>query len=239
MMQQSYPGINPSISEWKGQEITDFQEELHIKVKANISEKWFYTHMKSGHASVPRIDMLNFLSRYAGYENWDDFVFKNRNIVEIEALSNTLHPSANRLFIIIPLVVLIIVLLFYGLFRLFNTREYTFCFRDADTREPVTSSKIEIRLIQDGESPVNYSCGPDGCFRLKTDQSKVKMVVTAQYYQTDTINRILKKLELNETVYLHANEYALMIHYFSKMKADDWGKRKARLDAIDHGQKLR
>jgi len=27
-MLQSYPGINPSISEWKGQEIVDFQEEL-------------------------------------------------------------------------------------------------------------------------------------------------------------------------------------------------------------------
>ena len=39
MMQQSYPGINPSISEWKGQDITDFQEELLRSVNAPISEK--------------------------------------------------------------------------------------------------------------------------------------------------------------------------------------------------------
>jgi len=73
-MQQSYPGINPSISDWKGQEITDFQEELLIKVNAHISEKWFYNHIKSENRSLPRIDVLNLLSKYAGYANWNDFV---------------------------------------------------------------------------------------------------------------------------------------------------------------------
>ena len=66
MMQQSYPGINSAISEWKGQDITDFQEELLSKVNAHISEKWFYTHMKSTNKTLPRIDVLNLLSKYAG-----------------------------------------------------------------------------------------------------------------------------------------------------------------------------
>ena len=232
MMQQSYPGINPSISDWKGQEITDFQEDLRIRANANISEKWFYTHMKSGKSTIPRIDLLNLLSRYAGYANWDDFIFKSSDIIGSEPQAGSSIKSANRFFILVPLMAIAIVLIFYGLFRLFNTREYTFCFYDADTREPVTSNKIEILLLRDGESPVNYSCGPDGCFRLKTDQSRIKMVVTAQYYQTDTIIRILKKLELNEAVNLHTNDYALMIHYFSMMKVDDWEKRKKRLEAM-------
>jgi hypothetical protein len=234
MMQQSYPGINPSISDWKGQEITDFQEDLRIKVNAHISEKWFYTHMKSGLSSVPRIDLLNLLSRYAGYANWDDFVFKNSDNLRSESRASRAPKNANRFFILIPLLTLVIVCLFYGLFRLFNTREYTFSFYDADTREPIINANIEIRLLHEGESPVNYSCGPDGRFKLKTDQSKIKMVVTARYYQPDTIIRMLKKLELKETVHLHANDYALMIHYFSMMRVDDWEKRKKRLeDMID------
>ena len=232
MMQQSYPGINPSISEWKGQEITDFQEDLRIKVNAHLSEKWFYTHMKSGKSSVPRIDLLNLLSKYAGYANWDDFVYKNSDLLCNEPPAVALQKSANRFFILVPVMAIVIVFILYGLFRLINTREYTFCFYDADTQEPITNSKIEVRLLISGESPVNYPCGSDGCFRLKTDQSKVKMVVSAQYYQTDTITRILKKLELNETVNLHANDYALMIHYFSTMKVDDWEKRKRRLEAM-------
>jgi hypothetical protein len=40
-MKQSYPGMNPEISEWKGQEITDFQEDLLVKVNGRLSEKWF------------------------------------------------------------------------------------------------------------------------------------------------------------------------------------------------------
>ncbi len=75
-MQQSYPGINPVISEWKGQEIVDFQEELLQKVNARISEKWFYSHMKSEKSILPRIDILNLLSSYVGYANWNEFRFK-------------------------------------------------------------------------------------------------------------------------------------------------------------------
>ena len=65
---------------------------------------------------------------------------------------------------------------------------------------------------------------------LKTDKSEVKLVVSTPYYQTDTITRMVRKLNVNEIVSLHANDYALMIHYFSEMKVDDWGKRRARLD---------
>ncbi|MEI7981738.1 MAG: hypothetical protein WCI71_08780 [Bacteroidota bacterium] len=232
MMQQSYPGINPSIPEWKGQEITDFQEELRKKVNAHISEKWFYTHMKGRHTSLPRIDMLNLLSKYAGYANWDDFIFKNQEKLPVSVTVK----NPNRYFLIIPVVALMIVAIFGLVFKMFNTREYRFCFYDADTREMITNGKIEIRLLMDNESPVNFRCGADGCFHLKTDKSKIKMVVSAQYYQTDTIVRMLKKLNLEETVNLHANDYALMIHYFSMMKIDDWEKRKERLnEMIDDG----
>jgi len=93
-MQQNHPGINPSISEWRGQEIVDFQEDLLGKVNAQISEKWFYTHMKSEHRSLPRIDVLNFLSKYAGYENWDDFKFKNSNLLQRKVVAK----NPNRYF---------------------------------------------------------------------------------------------------------------------------------------------
>jgi len=243
-MQESYPGINPDISEWKGQEITDFQEELLKSVNAHISEKWFYTHMKSVSKSLPRIDVLNFLSKYAGYANWDDFVFKNQDLIQaarnnappVQASPATASDHANRYFIGIPLAVVAIVLIFFGVFKLFNTREYKFCFYDADTREPITGTRIQVQVLIDGESPVTSYCTADGCFFLKTDKSKVRLVVSTPYYQTDTITRIIKKLNVNEIINLHANDYALMIHYFSEMKVDDWGKRRARLESmIDDG----
>jgi len=228
MMQQSYPGIHSSLSEWKGQEITDFQEELRKKVNANISEKWFYTHMKGKHTSLPRIDMLNFLSRYAGYANWDDFVFRNK----VRQPEVAVQKSANRYFILIPLLVIAVTGILWGVFLLFNTRDYRFCFIDADTKEPITSSKIEVRLLYDNESPETGFCRPDGSYLLKTDKGKIRMVVSGPYYKTDTIVRILKKFDRSETISLHANDYALIIHLFSQTKVADWEKRRQSLEKM-------
>jgi len=231
-MQQSYPGINPSMAGWKGQEITDFQEELRIKVNANVSEKWFYTHMKSSHTALPRIDMLNFLSKYAGYTNWDDFVFKNKTLVTTGVYKN----NSNHYFIIVPLLALVIVGILFGVFKLFNIQEYKFTIIDADTREPIDGGKTEIILMLEGESPVHFLAGSDGVFNLKTDKSKIKMVVNSPCYQTDTIVRIVTKLNRHELIMLKPNDYELMIHYFSTMKVDDWEKRRKRLnEIIDEG----
>jgi hypothetical protein len=231
VMQQSYPGISPDISLWKGQDIVNFQEELLLKVNAHISEKWFYTHMKGNQHSLPRIDVLNLLSKYAGYADWNDFVFKN-----IGKHPGPIIKGGNRYFIIVPLLVIGTMGILFLLFKLFNTREYTFCFYDVHTREPLTEEMIEVSILKDNESPVNYLCTPDGCFTLKTDQSVIIMVVNTPYYRRDTIERILKKFNTEETIGLHANEYALMIRFFSEMNVEDWQKRRAYLDEmIDEG----
>lgn len=62
------------ISKWKGIDIIYFQEDLRKKAKGNISEKSFYTYFKTSPVTkLPRIDMLNILSVYAGYASWYDF----------------------------------------------------------------------------------------------------------------------------------------------------------------------
>lgn len=227
-MLQSFPGVNPSISEWKGQEIVDFQEDLREKVNAYISEKWFYNHMKSSHPTLPRIDMLNLLSRYAGYTNWDDFKYKHGNQSKYKGSLR----KANRFFILIPLLVILIMSIFYGFYKLLNTCEYHFCFYDADTREPILNNIIEVTLLRKDESPITYLCKQDGCLALKTGETCVHLVVKAPYYHTDTIIRILDKFNRDETVTLHANNYALMIHYFSRMSVKDWQKRRNQLDRM-------
>lgn len=227
-MQETFPGINPSISEWKGQEIADFQEELLQKVNAHISEKWFYSHMKSVKDILPRIDILNLLSKYAGYSNWDDFRFKNP-IREV-----TVNPTkrANRYFLYVPLLVIAILGIMFILYRMVSTKDYQFHFYDADTKEPVTSNIIEVNVLKDGESPVSYLCGPDGSFILKTDKLNVHFVVKSPYYLTDTIIRILDKFNRDEIVQLRPNNYAMMIQYFSTMNVKDWQKRRDQLNLM-------
>ena len=103
-MQQSYPGIPENISDWKGQEIIDFQEELHNRVNENLSEKWFYLHMKSDSEKLPRIDTLNLLSRFTGYADWNDFTYQNKGRAK-----QKVHPDQSNLFFyLLPAILLIL-----------------------------------------------------------------------------------------------------------------------------------
>jgi hypothetical protein len=66
------------ISKWKGIDIIYFQEDLRQKAKGNISEKTFYTYFKNNSLEkTPRIDMLNILAIYSGYNSWSEFKKKN------------------------------------------------------------------------------------------------------------------------------------------------------------------
>ncbi|MDQ0477007.1 hypothetical protein [Chryseobacterium sp. MDT2-18] len=78
-----------NISKWKGIDIIYFQEDLRKIAKGNISEKSFYTYFKNSPVTrLPRIDMLNILSIYAGYVSWYDFkkkhLFANEILKELE-----------------------------------------------------------------------------------------------------------------------------------------------------------
>jgi len=84
------------ISKWKGIDIIYFQEDLRKNAKGNISEKSFYTYFKtSPTAKLPRIDMLNILSIYAGYISWYDFK-KNHAFAEELLLENENNLSETK-----------------------------------------------------------------------------------------------------------------------------------------------
>lgn len=71
---KEYTPSHDDISKWKGIDIIYFQEDLRKKAKGNISEKSFYTYFKTSPVTkIPRIDMLNLLSAYTGYDSWYDF----------------------------------------------------------------------------------------------------------------------------------------------------------------------
>lgn len=231
-MQESYPGINTSISDWKGQEITDLQEDLLIKGKGHISEKWFYNHIKTENKSLPRIDVLNLLSKYVGYVNWDDFVYKN---ADKQIIRNPISQQ-NHVFFILPVIVIFTMLALLLLFKVFSSREYKFEFYDSYTQEKILGSRTEIKLLLEDESPINYLSDSTGTIFFETNHSVVTMVISSPYYQTDTITRILKKLQRDQMISLQVNDYALILHYFSEMKADDWQKRINYLgEIIDNG----
>ncbi|HRG51255.1 MAG TPA: hypothetical protein PLL00_00345 [Bacteroidia bacterium] len=243
---QVYPSCNAPIELWKGQDIINFQEELMQKVKGRISEKWFYTHIKSKGEKMPRIDMLNMLSAYAGYQDWRDFTnqkgsFTNERVeseVKNEVkpidepekkpgiLKTEKKPSKKYLqWTLLSVAISVMIILLFGN----ATKKYHCCFTDLNGRPPVPNAKLEVKLIKAGESPVVIKCDERGCFEVNSNQDQLQFLVNSPYYKPDTIVRVLEK-DLNEEIKLQTNDYALMIHYFSTAKLKDWRQRRLQLE---------
>jgi hypothetical protein len=227
-MMRSYPGIDPEISNWKGQEITDFQEELIKKVNGQLSEKWFYTHMKTESESLPRIDVLNMLSQYAGYSNWQDFKYRNMNHVLPAGKSR----KKLNILIQIPLLFLAVITLLYIILKMINIQNYQFTFIDSDTGLPVIDNNLRAEVLMDNESPLSLKSDEKGSITVRTNKGEVNMIVKAPYYLTDTVSRTLNKFNHAEKVSLKADYYALMISYFSQSDVNSWEKRREQLAGI-------
>ena len=232
-IKKAYPGIPDRIENWKGQEIINFQEELRLHVNEHISEKWFYLHMKSDGSKLPRIDILNFLSRYVGYSDWNDFRYQHAGKGrEGNGRRGTPGRDSNSFFYLVPVLTLVVFGAVFAIIKLGTSREYQFCFNNQLTKKPVNDGSIEIVLLKKNESPEYFNCDPEGCFSIRTSKTEIRFVLKAPYYRVDTIRRVLSRGRRSEVISLRTNDYALMIHYMSNAQVVDWEARRVQLDKM-------
>jgi len=214
------------IREWKGNTITDFQEDLRSKTKGSISEKWFYTYIKNDAEKLPRIDMLNLLSIYVGYEHWDDFIQKVEVEVETEVeKKRASFPKFLWLILLLPL-------LAFGVYSLYPTENnFSFCFVDADQRETITKIPLDIEVIREDETSLYFQTDSLGCFSYTTSEKQLTFVVKSPYHKTDTIVRHINSSS-HKTVQLQTDDYALMLLYYANGNTKDWKKRRVQLNGL-------
>lgn len=202
-MQRSHPEIPSELSDWRGQDIMAFQVDLRETQNEHISEKWFYTHMKSSGNKLPRIDTLNLLSRYVGYKNWADFSFNHDNR---DNNSKGKTDKSNRVFLLVPALVMFLVIFFYMAVANIYNKEYNICFIDGTTEQAILDQRIDIAVMVEGESPAYYTCDESGCFSIIHNSRSLEFVVETNGYQTDTIVRMLNKFNRNEIIRLRPED---------------------------------
>ncbi|WP_020527616.1 hypothetical protein [Flexithrix dorotheae] len=222
-LRETFPHYPEDLSTWKGQEISNFQEDLMEKAGGRISEKWFYTHLKGNNNQLPRIDILNLLCQYCGYEDWRDFKVRNQKISK-----RNRHVFPWKFGVVIGLIFVVSIAIY--LFP--SKKKYQFCFVDEFTQEAVNPSSVEVLLIQNKESPLWLHADENSCVAIETREEKIQFIVRASYYLSDTITRVFKEDFPYEKIKLKTNEYAQMIHYFSHSRIEDWKKRRKQLDEI-------
>lgn len=213
-----------SIKTWKGEEITLFQEDLFAKVKAKVSEKWFYSYFKNVPEKLPRIDMLNLLSEYVGQQNWN--TFKSNHGGALQLNSSKSKKKWYVFFAIIP----VLLFVWFGV----NTKnEFQFCFVDDLLNEAIVKIPLDIRILSKRESPITMKTDSLGCFSYTSSEEYIKFIVKSPYHKTDTIVRFMDGSK-NKQISLAADDYALMLKYYTTGNITDWSTHKARLqDLID------
>lgn len=234
------------IEDWKGEEIKFFQADLQEKLAGYVSEKWFYTHIKNkANEKLPRVDMLNMLAAYAEFENWESYldafqlddkeVGKNA-IVEEKKVPKRKSIRLSREWIlgIASMGCLLLLTIAVASWQISWKNEATYklkiCVVDADDENKI--AEVEAELLRPDETQLFFKEDSEGCFQFKQESMRFKLVLRAPYYKTDTIERFLMDAQHQEMIRLKKDDYALMLHYFSKEKMKDWKKRRQQLDEM-------
>ena len=235
---EEYPSWTGAIHDFKTREIANFQNMLERTVGSRISEKWFYTHIKPlENEKLPRIDTLDMLSAFIGYENWEAFVErayeKRKQTVEQEAIQvlteKSVKPASKKMFVLVGVIIAMVLLL--GFLFLQKTNVYTVCFVDGDVGKAIEGA-IEVTVFKEGESPVIRNTDEQGCIHFDESGDMIRFSVIAPYYKRDTIVRSLLHAEKSEVIKLRKDDFALMIHLFSTNNLKDWEKRRKQLDKM-------
>ncbi len=242
---QDYSTSNPQISQWKGIEIVYFQEHLLKKVKANVSEKWFYTYFKSDFDKLPRIDMLNLLAQYVGCKSWADFCEKNKSILPVTDANNSSPKSfaytnlsnddindisfikkyklKNILFTLIGITILFSIYYFAV-----NYNRYEFIFFDADKKSFI-KDKLWVAILEGKGEIIENSSGK---VVVKSSEDTINLVVNSVFYKKDTFTVNLKLAKGSEEILLEPDIYTQLLYYYSKSYTKNIEQNRAKLNAL-------
>ncbi len=219
-LRHNHPDVPEDTSIWKKREIELFQEDLHKKVHGRISEKWFYTHIKGDHLKLPRIDMLDLLSKYVGETNWASFKRKNQ--------SKTKGKSLGMLAAIASLLILVVTGIGLGM----KPNTVQFCFHDLYSQHPIPAEGLQVSWQRSNESPIREEVNKDGCVCIQSDEPVIMLHIEAPYYLEETITRKVDEIDYQERIALRTDDYARAIRLFSQKDQKEWKHCRAFLNGV-------
>jgi len=211
--------IRKDFKDWSGSDIQTFQIDLEQTCKSTVSEKWVYSHFKKESEKLPRVDVLNLLSSYCGYKNWDDFKYQN----SAEDSQEVGQRKGSRLLWLAALPVVFAV----AIWGFWPKQKHVIILEDAYTHGIINPQKLKVVL---GNNKAQIKAGGITLNKLGSDT----ILADGAYYKPKKI--WLGAEPENDTIVIEMlpDDYALMLNYFSRSTLDDWEKRRAQLDKAIH-----
>ena len=219
--QNSYPYFNGSWKSFSSQDILNLIDDIQLKTKQTVSEKWMYTHLKpETNQKLPRKDMLDILSVYVGKSGWDEFVF-NGNIKEN---NNNVKLGFSKKLVIWVLFFGVLIAGFFIL-KFASKEEQILEFKNSFTKDSIAKEEVKAYVVEDAvEKQIDIQ---SPILNLKKE---TKIVIKSPLYIPKEItilpNEPVARVELNP------NDYAMMLKAFMKSDIKDWQTRKVQLQKI-------
>ncbi len=224
--QEHYPYFQGNWENFSSQDIQNLIVLIEENTKQNVSEKWIYTHLKpETNSKLPRKDMLDILSLFSGFSGWDEFMFKNREVVSEEKL--ILPKKKNKaifIFIAILIVGIIIVILLYSNKK--STQKFKL--KNEFTQETIQAKDVKAYKIENNEKiqiPIR-----NAEVEVEAIDENTKIIVESPYYKKQEI-KVNSNSERSEIV-LKPDDFAMMLKAFMQSDIKDWETRKVQLDKI-------
>lgn len=209
-------GIHKALTDWSLQDIRDFQADLEVTCKSSVSEKWVYTHFKNESKKLPRIDVLNLLSQWIGYKNWDEFLRKHPK--------NPVKEKKNTKAWLLTLP--IVFFLFWMMYQ--QKAEVVLVFKDAYTHASIAQTELTVS-IKNQTVANGY---------VSKKMAGDTLIVDGPYYKRKSVY-LPPSTGDTFVVEMLPDDYALMLNFFSRSTADDLDKRRNQLmDAIHAEAKI-
>ena len=222
--QNSYPYFNGSWKSFSSQDILNLIDDVQLKTKQSVSEKWIYTHLKPGtNEKLPRKDMLDILSVYVGKSGWDEFKFIDNGNVKLNVVEVSKTKSKKKFGI--WLLIFGILVIGFIIWKVSSNQNQKMEFQNSFTKDSIAKEDVKAYIVEDSvEKPIDLKSPT-----LNLEKG-TKVVIKSPFYKQKEItissNEPLSRIELNP------NDYAMMLKAFMKSDIKDWQTRKEQLNKI-------
>jgi len=224
--QNSYPYFNGSWKSFSSQDILNLIDDVQLKTKQSVSEKWIYTHLKpETNEKLPRKDMLDILSVYVGKSGWDEFKFMDKIYFKKDVTLNTSKQNLKKKFGLLLLIFGVFAFVIYFISKKYEEKPPIIKFQNSFTKDSISKEDVKAYVVEDSvEKPIDLKSPT-----LNLEKG-IKVVIKSPFYKQKEIT--ISSNEPFSRVELNPNDYAMMLKAFMKSDIKDWETRKEQLDKI-------
>lgn len=216
---------------WKTFSSLDIQKLIVLienVCKQSVSEKWIYTHLKpERNEKIPRKDMLDILSTFVGYSNWDEFKFECKK--GMKAPSSPKNNWLLRFGIGLTALVICALLVFFITKK--PAKEIRLLqIKNQYNDQQVDSEEVKVYQLQDSLKKTlkvkNGAIEVDGLQKRNTT-----LEIVSPFYKKKVVHISYSDTAITK-IDLQPNDYAMMLKAFMISDIKDWQTRKVQLDKI-------